>query len=86
MEIKELRRKPNAKWVGWFIGKSKELVDQHNQGRVVGGQKPSIVTGEAIKEANRHYETIWSIVGRMLATRSNKELKWLFKQLIKELK
>lgn len=86
MEIKELRRKPNAKWVGWFIGKSKELVDQHNQGRVVGGQKPSIVTGEAIKEANSHYETIWGIVGQLLQTRSNKELKWLFKQLIKELK
>jgi len=86
MEIKELRRKPNAKWVGWFIGKSKELVDQHNQGRVVGGQKPSIVTGEAIKEANSHYETIWGIVSRMLLTRRNKELRRLFKELIKECK
>ena len=85
MEIKELRRKPNAKWVGWFIGKSKELVDQHNQGRVVGGQKPSIVTGEAIKEANKHYETIWDIVGRMLQTRNKEELGELFKQLVKEL-
>ena len=86
MEIKELRRKPNAKWVGWFIGKSKELVDQHNQGRVVGGQKPSIVTGEAIKQANSHYETIWEIVGKMLATRSKSELGELFKKLINELK
>lgn len=86
MEIKKIGQKPNAKWVGWFIGKSKELVDQHNQGRVVGGQKPSIVTGEAIKQANSHYETIWGIVSKMLLTRSNTELKWLFKQLIKELK
>lgn len=86
MEIKGLRRKPSAKWVAWFIGKSKILVHFHNQGRVVGGKERSIVTGEAIKKANSHYETIWGIVGQLLQTRSNTELKWLFKQLIKELK
>jgi hypothetical protein len=78
--------KPSAKWVAWFIGKSKILVHFHNQGRVVGGQKPSIVTADGIKQANKHYETIWEVISRMLLTRSKEELGELFKQLIKELK
>jgi hypothetical protein len=86
MEIKGLRRKPSAKWVAWFIGKSKILVHFHNQGRVVGGKERSVVTGEAIKQANKHYETIWEIISKILQTRNKEELGELFKQLIRDLK
>lgn len=77
-----LKETPSWDWVARFMGRSTSWYKHYKSGLM----KETTETNDFIERAYYHYEVIRAYVGRMMLTRSRKELIDLFKEFSKESK
>lgn len=77
-----LKENPSWDWVARYIERSTSWYKYYKSGLV----QPTKETDDLIERAYYHYGVIRAYVGRMMMTRSKKELIDLFKEFLKEAK
>lgn len=77
-----LKEAPTWDWVARFIGRSTSWYKHYKSVLM----QPTKDTNDLIERAYCHYGVIRAYVGRMLLTKSKKELIDLFKEFLKEAK
>jgi hypothetical protein len=77
-----LKETPSWDWVARFIGRSTSWYKHYKSGLT----QPTQESDDLIVMAYHHYVHLRGYVGRMMLTRSKKELIELFKQFLKEAK